>query len=150
MPVTETVQIERQIHIEARPETVFEFLVDPEKACRWMGTAADLEPRPGGIYSVDVTGRYHARGEYVVVDPPRRVVFTWGWDQGEHPVPPGSSTVEVTLEPAGDGTRLTLRHSGLPDEEQVTQHGHGWEHYMERLRVAAAGGDPGVDPWTER
>jgi uncharacterized protein YndB with AHSA1/START domain len=96
-----------------------------------------------------VRGRYHARGEFVEVDPPRRVVFTWGWDRSERPVPPGSSTVEVVLEPAGDGTRLTLRHSGLPDEEQVAQHGHGWEHYLERLRVAAAGGDPGRDPWTE-
>jgi uncharacterized protein YndB with AHSA1/START domain len=146
MPVTETAQIEREIHIEARPATVFEFFTDPEKACRWMGKDAELDPRPGGIYRVDVTGEDVARGEFAEVDPPHRVVFTWGWESGESPVPSGSSTVEILLAPDGDGTRLTLRHSGLP-EESVAPHAHGWEHYLERLRVAAAGGDPGRDPW---
>jgi uncharacterized protein YndB with AHSA1/START domain len=146
MPATETAQIEREIHIEARPETVFDFFTDPEKACRWMGKTAELDPRPGGIYRVDVTGEDVARGEFTEVEPPHRVVFTWGWERGESPVPAGASTVEVTLEPEGDGTRLTLRHSGLP-EESVAPHTHGWEHYLERLRVAAAGGDAGPDSY---
>jgi uncharacterized protein YndB with AHSA1/START domain len=52
-------------------------------------------------------------GEFVEIDPPRRLVFTWGWE-GDEEVPPGSSTVEVTLTPDGDATVLHLVHGDLP------------------------------------
>ena len=51
---TETIKVEREVLIEASPATVWEFLVDPEKAVRWMGRSAVLEPHPGGLYRVDV------------------------------------------------------------------------------------------------
>jgi len=60
-------------------------------------------------------------------------------------VPPGSSRVEITLHPEGDKTRLRLVHSGLPDDETVVQHTDGWDHYLGRLAVVAAGGDAGPD-----
>ncbi len=72
-------------------------------------------------------------------------MFTWGWTQGP-PVPPGSTRVVVTLEPEAGGTRVVLRHRGLPDDEQRTQHSGGWEMYRGRLAVRLAGGDPGRDP----
>ena len=65
-------------------------------------------------------------------------------------VAPGSSLVRVTLQPDGDGTIVTLEHSGLPDEEQRNGHTDGWVHYFERLAVLASGGDPGADPWVTR
>lgn len=137
-----------EVLVEAEPATVFEFFVDPEKMVRWKGTRADLDPRPGGLYSVDVTGQARARGAYVELDPPRRVVFTWGWD-GDPDVPPGSSTVEVTLEARGESTLVRLVHSGLPPAKRAL-HREGWEHFTERLRVAAGGGDPGPDPLLDR
>jgi uncharacterized protein YndB with AHSA1/START domain len=133
-----------EVEVEASPETIFPFFTDPEKMVRWKGTAAELDPRPGGIYSVDVTSQALARGEYVEVDPFRRVVFTWGW-QGDGAVPPGSSTVEVTLEPRGDSTLVRLVHSGLPEDKREL-HREGWDHFLDRLRIAAPGGDPGPDP----
>lgn len=139
--------VEREVHINARPETVFSYFVDETKMLQWKGVEATLDPRSGGIYRVDVTGRDVARGEYVVVDPPRRVVITWGWEGEGQPVPPGASTVEITLTPDGDGTLLRLRHSGLT-VDQGHEHLVGWDHYLERLAVRAGGGDPGVDPWT--
>jgi uncharacterized protein YndB with AHSA1/START domain len=148
---TETT-VEREIAIAARPETVWAFLVDPEKATRWMGETAELDPRPGGIYRVGVIPGNTAAGEFVEVDPPRRLVWTWGWEaghEGEHAVPPGSSTIEVELIPDGEGTTLRFTHSGLPGAEAVKQHAHGWEHYLGRLQTAAAGGDPGRDPWLD-
>jgi uncharacterized protein YndB with AHSA1/START domain len=75
-------------------------------------------------------------------------VWTWGWE-GNDGVPPGSSTVEVTLTPDGDATVVRLRHSGLPTGDSATSHGSGWEHYTARLAVAAAGGDPGPDEWVK-
>ena len=138
--------LEREIRVGARPETVFPFFTDPEKMVRWMGKQATLDPRPGGIYRVDVTGRDIARGEYVEVVPNSRVVFTWGWEGDGNPVPPGSSTVEVSLIPDGDGTIVRLRHLGLP-ADHGDGHAEGWEHYMARLVPAVAGKDPGPDPW---
>ena len=149
---TETVAIEREVLIEARPETVWEFLVDPDKAVRWMGQFAGLEPHPGGLYRVGVIPGHVARGEFVELDPPHRLVFTWGWEEGEDgpgSVLPGASTVEIELTPDGSGTRLHFTHRDLPSAASAESHGHGWDHYMSRLVTAAAGGDPGVDPWLE-
>ena len=150
---TETIAVEREVLIDARPETVWEFLVDPEKAVRWMGQTAELEPRPGGLYRVGVIPGHVARGEFVELDPPHRLVFTWGWEpdeDGASSVPPGSSTVEIELEPNGSGTRLRFTHRDLPSTESAESHGHGWDHYLGRLVTAAAGGDPGTDPWLDR
>jgi len=81
----------------------------------------------------------------VEIDAPRRGVFTWGWTH-DHAVAPGSTRVEVTLTEEDGGTRVVLRHHGLPDDEQQAQHAMGWELYLGRLGVVAAGGDPGPDP----
>jgi len=80
------------------------------------------------------------------VTPNSRVVYSWGWEGEGSSVPPGASEVAFDLAPEGRGTRLTLLHSGLP-EAAVAPHTHGWEHYVERLVAAAAGRDPGPDPW---
>ena len=149
----ETTAVEREIAIDASPETVWEFLVDPDKATRWMGQTASFEARPGGLYRVHIIPGHTVSGEFVELDRPRRLVYTWGWEEpnenGENPVPPGSSTVEIELVSSGDGTVLRFSHTGLPGAAAVQSHSHGWDHYLERLVVAAGGGDPGVDPWTK-
>ena len=140
--------VEREIRIAARPETVFEFFVDPDKMREWKGRQAELDARPGGTYRVEINEQAIVRGEYVEIAAPSRVVFTWGWEgqeSGEHAVPPGSSRVEVDLAPDGDGTLLRLRHMDLPEEAREI-HGEGWDHYLGRLAKVAAGEDPGPDP----
>src|SRR4029450_9925830 len=123
---------ELEVRIQARPETVFEFFVDPEKMKRWKGTEAELDPRPGGTYRVGgIAGGATVVGEFVEIDPPRRLVFTWGWE-GDEEVPPGSSTVEVTLTPDGDATVLHLVHRDLP-AGQGPRDMEGWEHFVPRL-----------------
>lgn len=146
----DAVAVEREIVIAARPETVWEFFVDEAKVTRWMGTSASLDPRPGGLYQVEVLSGNTARGEFVELDPPNRLVFTWGWESGKAArVAPGSSTIEVELTPIGEGTRLRLTHRDLPGAEAAEAHGHGWDHYLERLRLTAAGRDPGRDTWLD-
>ncbi|MEX2553687.1 MAG: SRPBCC family protein [Actinomycetota bacterium] len=140
---------ERRIRIEAAPETVFSFFIDPPKLLRWMGTEVGMDARPGGAYRLCVTPASTMVGEFVEVDPPRFVSFTWGWEEEGSPVPPGSSLVEVTLEPDGGATLLTLRHSGLPTQDSLSQHEGGWEHFLARLATVAGGGDPGPDPWAK-
>lgn len=134
----DTGSIEREMSIAARPETVFAYFIDPERIVRWMGTTAELDPTPGGTFRIDYNGKDIARGEFVEVDSPRRVVFTWGWEASGDETPPGSSTVEVTLTPDGDGTRVHLRHSGLK-AEAVDGHAVGWDQFLPTLvEVAAA------------
>jgi uncharacterized protein YndB with AHSA1/START domain len=142
--------VEREVLIAARPETVFEFFTDPEKQALWMGRRAELDPRPGGIYRVEVSDPIVGSGEFLEVHAPSRVVFSFGWEgqeagQGEHGVPPGSSRVEVTLAPEGEGTLVRLRHLDLPEQARE-MHGQGWQLYLDRLQIAATGGDPGPDP----
>ncbi len=141
--------VELEVYIKASPETVFPFLIDPDKMKRWMGVEITSEPRPGGIYRVSINGRHVAAGEYIEVVPYSRLVFTWGWEQEDELVRPGSSTVEFTLIPDGDGTIVRLRHLDLPDDEERKGHGEGWEHYLPRLVMAAEGQDTGPDPWAQ-
>jgi uncharacterized protein YndB with AHSA1/START domain len=147
MTPMDAVAVEREVRVRARPETIFPFFTDPELMVRWMGTSAEAEPSPGGIYRVDVAAGRIARGEYVEVSPPARVVFTWGWEGDVSVVKPGASTVEVTLTPDGDHTLVRLVHRDLPSEDSAGAHGEGWDHYLDRLRIAGAGEDPGPDPW---
>ena len=148
----ETLAVTRELTIDARPETVWEFLVDPLKAALWMGKKVEFDTQPGGLYKVEVLSGNTTRGQFVEIDPPRRLVYTFGWEpEGEAPfgMPPGSSLVEVDLTPVGEGTHIRFVHSGLPTQEAVDRHGEGWDHYLGRLEIAAAGGDPGRDPWLD-
>ena len=148
MPSSEPDVIQQEIQIAARPETVFAFFTDPAKMLRWKGVEATLEPRPGGIYRVDMHGgRAIASGRYVEVVPHSRIVFTWGWEDEGNAVPPGTTTIDVPLTPAGEGTLLRLTHRDLPTAEMRERHGERWTHYLARLALAAAGQDPGPDPW---
>ena len=142
--VTQSEIVEKEVHIGARPEIVFSYFTEAEKMQMWMGQQATLDPRPGGTYRVDINGEHIAAGEYVEVVPYTRVVFTFGWEGDGAPIPPGSSTVEITLTPDEDGTLVRLRHYGLPSEMQDV-HEEGWDHYMPRLAKAAVGEDPGPD-----
>jgi uncharacterized protein YndB with AHSA1/START domain len=146
---TDKTRIEQQIKIDARPETVFSFLIDPAKMAMWMGQHIAVDVKPGGMHRVVIHDDVVAVGEYLEVTPPTRLVHTFGWESDDNPVAPGSTTVSYDLIPDGDGTLLTLTHIGLPDE-MVEPHTMGWEHYMARLQTAASGGDPGPDPMAEQ
>ena len=137
-------ELVREIMIDATPETIWPFLVEPGKHVEWDGTVAELDPRPGGIYRVLVAGQHQSAGEYVEVVPMEKVVYTFGWEQEGHPIPPGSTTVEISLQREGDKTRVRLVHRGLP-EDAVSDHTQGWDHYLGRLAMAATGQNPGPD-----
>jgi uncharacterized protein YndB with AHSA1/START domain len=129
--------IERELRIAARPEIVFSFWTDPARMTKWMGRDVRLDPRPGGEFRIDYNGSDVARGIFVEVDAPARLVLTWGWEAEGDLTPPGASTVEVTFEPDGEGTILRLRHSGL-NTDAVTGHAAGWDQFLPGL-VEVAG-----------
>ncbi len=140
--------LEVSVHIAADPPTVFAYFTDPVRYVRWMGTGARIEPEPGGVYRVFMRDGVETAGQFVEVDPPRRLVFTWGWRDDES-VPPGSTRVEVSFAAEDGGTRVVLRHHDLPSAEQRAHHDAGWQLYLGRLATRAAGGEPGPDPNAE-
>ena len=127
------------IHIAATPSVVFEYFTKPEALVRWMGDRAVLDPRPGGEFTLYLAGKC-VEGRYVELDPPRRLAITWG-RRGSLSFPPSASTLEVSLLPEHDGTRVEIVHWGLPDAE-AARHAAGWKHYLGRLQTLGSGADP--------
>jgi uncharacterized protein YndB with AHSA1/START domain len=145
--MTEGDIIEVSIHVSAQPEIVFPYFTDPRRYVQWMGRDATLEAVPGGCYRVHIRDGIEAVGEFVEVDPPHRLVFTWGWTH-DHEVPAGATRVVITLQAENGGTRVILRHYDLPDAGQRDHHRKGWKFYLDRLSARIRGEDPGPDPNT--
>jgi uncharacterized protein YndB with AHSA1/START domain len=143
--MTEPAVVEVSVHVAAQQETVFSYFTDPARYVQWMGGSATLDPAPGGVYRVTMRDGVQAAGEFVEVEPPHRLVFSWGWTH-QLAVAPGSTRVVVTFHEEDGGTRVVLRHYGLPTDEQRDHHLTGWALYLQRLTVRVAGGDPGPDP----
>jgi uncharacterized protein YndB with AHSA1/START domain len=142
-----TERIQHEVRVEAAPEVVFEYFTDPSKLVRWMGSEATLDPRPGGVCRFDINGSKMI-GEYVQVDFPWRLVFTWGWQNRLFDVVEQSTAVEVAFSADGDDTIVRLTHCRLP-QGAVAFHRAGWGHYLERLATVASGRDPEPDPWRD-
>jgi uncharacterized protein YndB with AHSA1/START domain len=138
---------EHDVFIAARPERVYDYFTRATDFVRWMGDYAVLDPRPGGEFTVDING-VPVRGRYLELDPPRRLLVSWG-HAGSDVLPPGASTVEITLVAERGGTTVRLSHRGIPPT-LAAGHARGWPHFLERLVIAGAGGDPGPDPWADR
>jgi uncharacterized protein YndB with AHSA1/START domain len=130
--------VEQTLRIDAHPETVWRYWTEPEPMADWWGAAAELDPRPGGVCVVEMGGGAVMRGEYLELVPHQRIVFRFGWDptEGAPDIAPRSTLVEVTLTRDGDGTILSLRHTGLPTA-LTAEHEAGWGHLLPLLASAA-------------
>jgi uncharacterized protein YndB with AHSA1/START domain len=132
------------VEIAAPPDAVYPYLTRAEAIVAWMGDYAVLDATPGGVFHLDING-VPVRGRYLDLDPPHRLRVSWG-HAGSDRLPPGASIVEFTLTPVPGGTRVTVEHHDLPAQERA-EHATGWPHFLARLTVAAAGGNPGLDPY---
>jgi uncharacterized protein YndB with AHSA1/START domain len=138
--------IEREIHIEATPEVVYEVISRPEHLREWWPDEAELEPVPGAT-GVITFGDRTAPGANVVpltvleADPPRRFSFRWVYDEGEAATSANSLLVTFELVPSGAGTLLRFTETGFREkgweaavlEEEYRQHVTGWDHFLPRL-----------------
>ncbi len=122
--------IRASVVVDAEPAEVYEYFTVAEAMMLWMGQSSSLDPVPGGEFAVDVNG-VAVRGRYVALEPPNRLVFTWGFI-GSDVLPPETSTVEVLLRPEGGGTRVEIVHRDLPQAES-SKHAPGWRHFLEQL-----------------
>jgi uncharacterized protein YndB with AHSA1/START domain len=126
------------IRIAAPPDVVFPYLIDPPLLARWLGDATGSTPEPGGTFALAFNDSQSVQGQFVTIDPPKRVVFTWGVPDSDV-LPPGSTTVEIVLTPDGTDTVLDLTHHDLPPAERPS-HQAGWTGLLHKLQRVAADG----------
>lgn len=127
--------IERTLELSASPERVWRALTDPEELARWFpDETVDLEVREGkgGWWHWTEHGRYAVRFE--VVEPPRRLVWSWAREPDTPVEEARTTTVEWQLEAReGGGTTLSLRESGFLTEEAREQNVAGWKRELGEL-----------------
>lgn len=130
------------IVIKVPPEEVFRAWTDPEEFVAWWGdenqyqtTGLERDLQPGGRW--ESSGRmrdgspFTVGGEYLVVDPPHRLSFTWqpSWEQS------GPTTVELEFQPIPEGTLLVLRHHGFTSDQSQEGHNQGWIQVVNWLKA---------------
>jgi len=136
---------ERTVLLPVDADTAFNLLTNPERLRRWQTVANRVDLRTGGSFRFTMGPGHQASGTFTEIEPGKRLVFTWGWE-GSEDVPPGDSTVFITLEPLEKGTAVTLRHEGL-NAEQSSGHAEGWNHFLDRLKSFADSGEAVIDEW---
>jgi len=140
-----TLRLERRF--AAPPERVYRAFTEPEELRRWWGPTGfttpriKLDVRPGGAYALTMkapSGKlHHLAGVYKVVEPNRRLVYTWSWQEGGYAGIPTTVTLEFL--PEGKGTRLRVTHEAMTSAEMVDDHKGGWSSCLDRLAELCKG-----------
>jgi len=143
-------RLDREIEIAARPETVFRFFTDSGRWASWWGSGSTIEAVPGGRVRIVHPGGVEVGGEVLAVEPPRQIVFTYGYVSGT-PIPAGASRVTLRVAPTATGSRVTLLHE-FAESAARDQHVQGWRYQLSLFAnvVAAevgAGATETLDRW---
>jgi uncharacterized protein YndB with AHSA1/START domain len=138
--------LEMERLIPAPPERVFEYWTEPELVAKWFGPGdfdvpnSHLDLRPGGKWRTTIRspeGQLRTvSGVYSTIDPPRRLVFTWAWDD-DSGVRGHETQVTVTLEPTPGGTRLRLVQEDFQNRDVRDRHNGGWASSLSKLQRVA-------------
>jgi len=121
-------RLDRELHIDAPPTVVFRFFMDSQRWAAWWGPGSRIDARIGGDVLIRYPGGTEASGTVVEIEPPERIVFTYGYVGGE-PIPPGGSLVTIQLENDGGATILRLTHE-FAESGVAEQHEQGWRYQL--------------------
>jgi uncharacterized protein YndB with AHSA1/START domain len=143
--------IEREIHIEAAPEVVYEVISTPKHLREWWPDEAELEPVPGATGVISFGDRSQPEAKVVPLtvmeaDPPRRFSFRWTYAEGEAAMSANSLLVTFELVPSGAGTLLRFTETGFRErgwdgavlEQQYREHVTGWDYFLPHLVMYVA------------
>jgi uncharacterized protein YndB with AHSA1/START domain len=132
-----------EVTIAAPAEVVWAHLTTAAGLVRWVGPDATADPVPGGELRWTHPDGSTVVGRFLELVPHRRLVFSYGWEDGRMGVPPESTRVEIDLVDEGGATRLRLVHHGLP-LGTVEDHEKGWSYFLDVLRscLSHAPNDP--------
>ena len=134
-------ELELRRLLSAPRERVFSALTRPEDVARWWGPRLfttpeiELDLRVGGRYRFTMQppdgDRFHVSGEFLEIDPPSRLAYTFRWDE---PTPDDRETVvTVTLDHVDDGMELTVRQGDFATEQRLELHRGGWTDSLDKL-----------------
>jgi len=138
-----TIRIERTFR--AGVEAVFDAWTNVEVLRRWWHPErdwetphAELDLRVGGAIRIVARNPhegqdYGGRGEFTEIDPPRRLAYTWTWDDD----PSTQQLVEVDFTGHGDSTTVVFTNSGIPAQAK-DDHVMGWQNSFDNLDAALA------------
>ena len=124
-------RLEREF--KAPPARVFAAFTDPKLLAQWWGPegmtcpVCEIDLRVGGRYRTCMRGassEHWVSGVYREIVPPRRLAFTWAWE--ESGARGHETIVEIEFAPAGRNTRIVLTHRNFESAESRDKHGHGW------------------------
>jgi uncharacterized protein YndB with AHSA1/START domain len=143
-------RLDRTIVINAPRAAVFRYFTDSSHWEKWWGAGSTIDSRPGGKMYIKYPQGTEVAGEVVEVSPPERIVFTYGYVNG-NPIPAGSSRVTIHLASDRDGTRLTLTHE-FAEAAIRDQHIQGWRYQLSIFSNVVAdeinsGASAAIDAW---
>ena len=134
---TDDEPIRHVVRVDAPIDIVRTYFTDPKRLVEWWPTRATIDARVGGELAFEFDqpdGRTdRARGTFTELARDH-IVLTWGFER-DRDLPPGSSSVEITLESDGPATVVRLEHRGLP-ETRRRSHDDGWGFFLRRLASA--------------
>lgn len=146
----EYASIEREIHVDAPPEVVFEVISEPEHIREWWYAETDVQPTPGATGELVWRDGDDPRAKVVpitvvVAEPPRLFTFRWTHPAGETAVEGNSLLVTFELVPSGSGTQLRMTETGFRErgweaatlEQQYQEHVVGWDTFVPRIGAHA-------------
>lgn len=137
--------IERKIHVDATPETVYEVVSRPEHIKEWWGPETDLAPTPGSSSELVWGDSKRVPITVVAADPPRVFTFRWTHPAEDEPVTGNSLLVTFELVQAGKGTLLTMTETGFRErgweaaelEANYADHAAGWDRFVPAIKTYA-------------
>jgi uncharacterized protein YndB with AHSA1/START domain len=130
-------RIDREIHIDAAPEVVYEVISTPEHLREWWPDEAELEPTVGATGVVKFGEAKVVPLTVIEADPPRRFSFRWVYDADEVATAANSLLATFDLIPSGAGTLLRFSETGFDEsttsDEDYRDHITGWDYFLPRL-----------------
>jgi uncharacterized protein YndB with AHSA1/START domain len=124
----------------ASVERVFKAWTDANQLGQWFAptddytTQASVDLEVGHEYRIAIThkgGNIHTiLGTYRLIDPPRKLVYTWRWEGG----PTADTLVTVDFAPDGNATKVTITHEQFTNTEDRDKHNEGWNGCLNRLQ----------------
>jgi len=134
--------LELTFAVGARRERIFRALTEPAELAKWWGPRGfttpgiDLDLRVGGGYRFTMQppggDQFHLSGEFLEIDPPGRLVYTFRWDE---PDPDDRQTVvTLSLGEVADATQVSLSQGEFATEARLALHRGGWTDSLEKLR----------------